>query len=111
MLLHSHESPVGSAQRQFFLILLLICLNFSFIKACTDGSVRLVGGSNDMEGRVEVCRYNYYFSGGIYGTVCDNSWDTLDAIVVCRQLGYTSVTLKSSIRDCYINVTVTGPIY
>ena len=49
---------------------------------CTTGTIHLVGGSNSMEGRVEVC------SGGAWGTVCDNRWDNTDAGVTCRQLGY-----------------------
>ena len=52
------------------------------IVACQNGDIRLVGGTTIYEGRVEIC-WNE-----TWGTVCDDSWSTFDAIVACEQLGY-----------------------
>ena len=41
-----------------------------------------MGGSNQYEGRVEVCINDQW------GTVCDDGWSSVDATVICKQLGY-----------------------
>ena len=48
---------------------------------CTQGAIRLQGGTAT-SGRVEICNSN------VWGTVCDDGWDTNNAQVVCRQLGF-----------------------
>ena len=46
------------------------------------GDIRLVGGSYSWKGRVEIYLY------GEWGTISYGNSDSLDAFVVCRQLGY-----------------------
>ena len=55
---------------------------------CTEGDIRLVGGANDYEGRVEVCHLS------VWGTVCDTLWDDREGVVACRQLGRTFVRVN-----------------
>ena len=51
---------------------------------CEHGSLELVNGSSNNQGRLEIC-INF-----VWGTVCDNPYysHTNNAKVVCRQLGY-----------------------
>ncbi|XP_072171897.1 scavenger receptor cysteine-rich domain superfamily protein-like [Diadema setosum] len=53
-----------------------------------DVPIHIVGGRNDLEGRLEV------FYNGEWGTVCSNGWDFDDASVVCRQLGFDGSSLN-----------------
>ncbi|XP_052276513.1 uncharacterized protein LOC127875477 [Dreissena polymorpha] len=59
---------------------------------CTP-EIRLVNGSRSSHGRLEV------FYNNMWGTVCDDSFDILEAIVVCRMLGFTGDQLTFSVRD------------
>ena len=54
-----------------------------------------MGGSSPNEGRVE------FYCDRVWGTVCDDSWDASDAVVVCRELGLpTERKLTNNSRLC-----------
>ena len=40
-----------------------------------------MGGQTLTEGRVEICMDH------VWGSICDDGWDTYDANVVCSQMG------------------------
>ena len=53
-------------------------------ESCRDDevSVRLVNGTSERNGRVELCWNNQWKA------VCDSGWDQAEARTVCTELGY-----------------------
>ncbi len=59
-------------------------LNNNSAVCSTDWEMRLVNGGSSLEGRLEICL------NGVWGTICDQSWDDRDAGVACSQMGYSA---------------------
>ena len=78
----------SSAYHTFLLARLLPCIVLvaptTLPSNCTNGDVRLSGGSSSSEGYVQVCINN------AWGSVCGSNWDSQDGNVVCGQLGLLS---------------------
>ncbi|XP_072169528.1 scavenger receptor cysteine-rich domain-containing protein DMBT1-like [Diadema setosum] len=66
----------------------VVCLNVT--AANVHEVLRLVGGNEPNEGRVEL-----HFDGS-WSTICDDDWDMFDANVVCSMLGYLRASRASS---------------
>ena len=58
----------------------IICLE---LDDCNEGDVRLVNGTIEREGRLEVC------ANGVWGQICSFGFVKSAAYVACKQLGYT----------------------
>ena len=60
-------------------------MNSNTVPECETGTVRLVGGTTNSTGRLEIC------ANGVWGRVCNKLqyWGPDNAMVVCRQLGFS----------------------
>ena len=56
---------------------------------CEDDGVRLIGGSTELEGNVQVC------VNGVWGKVCDPNWGAAEAKVTCTSLGYSKLGMNA----------------
>lgn len=74
--------PVGLPEKKIILCNVFTDNNVTVDTSCGNGDVRLVGGANELEGRVEIC-YNK-----MWGSVCHQNWQINDANVVCKQLHF-----------------------
>ncbi len=72
-------------QTSTYFIIAIITITMLAIIAllCQEGGLRLVDGSTDGDGRVEICLNE------TWGTVCSSNWDQIDSTVACKQLGYS----------------------
>ena len=81
----------------------VILLFVTLTVLCNNSDIRLAGGSDQYEGRVEIC-FNE-----TWGTICDGSWSTNDANVACRQLGYAATGARA-FTNAFFGPGI-GPIY
>ncbi len=74
---------------------------------CADEETRLVGGTTDREGRVEVC-----VGGRRWRTVCTGSQDLeVTAIAVCLRIGIRSLVLEGDDHNYNSHLRLIAQLY
>ena len=63
-----------------------------FLSAQTTGDLRLADGSSNA-GRLEI------YVREEWGTVCSDDFDLIDAMVACRQLGFSDATRHGPVPE------------
>ena len=94
--------------RRIYVLLMIVvhfilCSDTNYMQSnCSDGDVRLEGGSDEYEGRVEIC------INQVWGTICSGSsysrWGVTDGRVVCKQLGHQEFG-KSELNSANLRIT------
>ena len=73
--------------------------NAAITSQCEPGEIRLTGpGTNPTAGRIHLCETDREWR-----EVCQLNWDTNDAMVVCRQLGFSTQGILDA-TSCQIHV-------
>ena len=81
MLLSDAISHV-SQQRDTVSYQVLTCV-VVYTAICVENEIRLVGGTKESQGRVEICRTE------AWNTICDGLWSNEEGAVICKELGYS----------------------
>ncbi|CAH0555311.1 unnamed protein product [Brassicogethes aeneus] len=60
-----------------------------------EGAIKLVGGRGEFEGNVEILH------NGTWGAICDDEWDTAEAQIICKQLGYDNGIAEPTVNSYF----------
>ena len=61
---------------------IIMTCNYIDHEGCHEGNVRLVNGTVEKEGRLEIC------NNGIWGGICSSGFTPIDGYIACKQIGY-----------------------